>query len=332
MTDRQPFLRSIEADPNNADLHDVFADWLEEDGDAVAARYHRERMLTLRVIADPASDAPRLEYARVLRENNWDVERAEFIRVQCELAENQDIANQHKGNPDEQTAPCPECVRFNILRRRERDLLKANVGGWVDGLPDPFISKPCPHCVDAVPDYETNAIECRRCDGIGLLFCDDNFEFRRGFVESVTCTAADWLAHGDAILREQPVRRVTLTTRPPLANRHFDNDDYVLPMLMGRWPGIEFMLPPAMPPSHPNSRSSLLPLREGEPGAYPPLCACGERARWYTESTADITRTVARHIRQAVETIRTGYCGTHRPAGAHPVDPRTYAAPQQVPR
>jgi hypothetical protein len=37
---------------------------------------------------------------------------------------------------------------------------------------------------------------------------------RRGFVESLTCTAADWLAHADAIRSRHPVRCVQLTDRP----------------------------------------------------------------------------------------------------------------------
>jgi hypothetical protein len=42
------------------------------------------------------------------------------------------------------------------------------------------------------------------------------YQFRRGFLESVTCTAADWLAHGDAIYAREPVTEVTLTTWPTL--------------------------------------------------------------------------------------------------------------------
>ncbi len=38
--------------------------------------------------------------------------------------------------------------------------------------------------------------------------------FVRGFVESVTCTAADWLAHADAIRAAQPVTKVRLTMYP----------------------------------------------------------------------------------------------------------------------
>jgi uncharacterized protein (TIGR02996 family) len=38
---------------------------------------------------------------------------------------------------------------------------------------------------------------------------------RRGFIEAVHLPAADWLAHGDAVLASQPVTDVTLTTPPP---------------------------------------------------------------------------------------------------------------------
>ena len=38
--------------------------------------------------------------------------------------------------------------------------------------------------------------------------------YHRGFIETVTCTAAAWLVYGDAILAAQPVREVALTTWP----------------------------------------------------------------------------------------------------------------------
>lgn len=37
------------------------------------------------------------------------------------------------------------------------------------------------------------------------------FKFERGFVVSVTCSSADWLAHGPEIRLCQPVERVRLT-------------------------------------------------------------------------------------------------------------------------
>jgi uncharacterized protein (TIGR02996 family) len=107
-----------------------------------------------------------------------------------------------------------------------------------------------------------------------------SYTVRRGFVESVTCTAADWLAHGDAISREHPITQVRLTTWPevgiagslrrtfwlegdpePLlfydwevikvaAHRHSDNSviggpAVVAALLSLRYPGITFHLPRA---------------------------------------------------------------------------------------
>jgi len=37
-------------------------------------------------------------------------------------------------------------------------------------------------------------------------------EWSRGFVAKITCTAADWVRHADALLAAQPVREVVLTT------------------------------------------------------------------------------------------------------------------------
>ncbi len=39
---------------------------------------------------------------------------------------------------------------------------------------------------------------------------------RRGFLEAMTCPAAWWLAHADAILAVHPVQTVTLTSLPPI--------------------------------------------------------------------------------------------------------------------
>jgi len=60
------------------------------------------------------------------------------------------------------------------------------------------------------------------------------WRLRRGFVEVLTCTAADWLSHADAILVQQPIREVRLTTWP-----HGLNEDE----LERRWPGVKLTLP-----------------------------------------------------------------------------------------
>lgn len=84
-----------------------------------------------------------------------------------------------------------------------------------------------------------------------------------GFLTVVDCSAADWLAHGDAVLAREPVERVSLTTWPELtfhgpnyslagdpADRWFNTDALPSPadgierrVLSARWPGVKFVLP-----------------------------------------------------------------------------------------
>ena len=64
--------------------------------------------LLLAILTDPADDLPRLMYADCL-EDHGEPERAEFVRVQCELA----------------GTPALSETRRDALRRRERELL-----GW----------------------------------------------------------------------------------------------------------------------------------------------------------------------------------------------------------
>src|SRR2546423_208668 len=69
------------------------------------------------ILASPDDDAPRLVYADWLDENGQP-ERAEFIRLQCELA------NMSDGDG-----------RRAALAKRERQLLRQHGRAWTDGLP-----------------------------------------------------------------------------------------------------------------------------------------------------------------------------------------------------
>ncbi len=140
-------------------------------------------------------DTPRLIAADWLEEQGQ-AERAEFIRAQCELAK---MTCSHMSHPE----PCcyevgsPDGSKCGRLRQRDFSL-----GGRLPA---------------------TKVIH-ENCEGWGC---------RRGFIEVITCTATNWLAHADAILREHPVREVRLTTRLlPLHCRDL------------RWPDIKFMMPP----------------------------------------------------------------------------------------
>jgi uncharacterized protein (TIGR02996 family) len=177
------------------------------------------------ICARPDDDLPRKLYADFLDDLDpatgfpRDPERAEFIRVQCELA-----------RLPEYMAHLGGFEPHDTLRRRERELLAyvnfskwlpvpGRLGGWAESGPP----------------------------AIGALIGDGShpatFAFRRGFVEELSCSWQDWQTHADAIRKATPLRKVRLTDQPVLpagtglytphrgTTRH---DDY---------PGIEFELP-----------------------------------------------------------------------------------------
>lgn len=158
------------------------------------------------IIANHADDAVRLVYADVIADQGGpdggyaNEARAEFIHVQVELAKRPRTRQCYHDNDDvadrEGYLGCAGCNEWSItraLRRRERELLKANFGAWTDFLPECLVTKECPWCVDQVADYETNVIECRQCECTGLVPDEDNVVFHRGFVAEVHCRLVDWI-------------------------------------------------------------------------------------------------------------------------------------------
>ena len=154
------------------------------------------------IIANPDEDTPRLAYADLIQEAGEE-ERAEFIRVQCELARmghtHEDLskamnlyARYLKRAPVALNAKTPATLLLRV-----HIALENHAWNWM-GQPS--------FCVVA-GGFAT--ICDTAADGLR-----GTAEFRRGFVEHITCTAADWLAHADGILKQHPVRKVVLTTRP----------------------------------------------------------------------------------------------------------------------
>jgi uncharacterized protein (TIGR02996 family) len=119
MTDAQALLHAVCADPDNLTLRLIYADFLEDQGDP----------------------------------------RAEFIRVQCELA--------GLDEDDDRRTP---------LEERELALLNKHGSAWVNQLELAY--KPC--------------------------------AFRRGFVESLTMNAGEFLANAERLFRLTPLRQVSL--------------------------------------------------------------------------------------------------------------------------
>jgi uncharacterized protein (TIGR02996 family) len=184
------------------------------------------------VLAAPDDDAVRLVFADWLEEHGEE-ERAEFVRLQCRLAE----------------------IEREIGRRQffhglllERDRL---CGREVELLPGQR----------KLADAALTAV-------LGGGFA---FNLGRGFVHSVTLPAADWLKHAKALLEAHPIREVRFSTWPCARSRvavgsqpfgefwtlhpgwsveepqvitmHHDRGMLVRGVLKKRWPLITFTLP-----------------------------------------------------------------------------------------
>jgi len=208
-------------------------------------------LLLAAVLAEPDEDTPRLVYADALDERGQpgDAERAEFVRVQIAIAELEragstadpkryTFVNQSTDRLSSVTPP--DLGRLNDLRARERELYaRLHPGVWPLGGSVPLFSPADGDLVSA---------------------------FRRGFLDKVTCSAEDWIAHAGALLAAHPVTRVTLTTwpgEPVISPDHWalgpewlgsprtdgftrDNREFMVGLyLADRWPRIEFTLPAA---------------------------------------------------------------------------------------
>jgi uncharacterized protein (TIGR02996 family) len=193
VTHEQAFLADILEHPDDDTPRLVYADWLDENAGAVACGS----------CAGSGNPVPHtgpvyrcLTCDGTGRLTDGRAARAEFIRVQCALARYDAMSFAGCpacGSPDEGRAHADDCPRGpgHPLRRRERALLDAHGLRWLE---PPLM-----------------ALESERASRA----CG----WRRGFVEGVTCAAAGWLAHGDAVLVAQPVTRVTLTTVPQVEYR-----------------------------------------------------------------------------------------------------------------
>ena len=168
------------------------ADWLQDAGGWDWPNVLRH------VLAWPDNDGLRLVAARWFEEAG-EAERAEFVRVQVNLARTEcsDMCHPYLRRP----ATCV-CERRG-LRLRERDL-------WLfRNLADVWLPAP------PGTDYrvETGATFC------GWLWYpkgEDRLwavrgEVHRGFVESLALSAAAWLAHAARLTAAHPIREVMLT-------------------------------------------------------------------------------------------------------------------------
>ena len=190
----------------------------------------RERLLRA-ILDNPEEDTPRLMYADEVEADQ--PHRAEFIRVACELARTPETVETVEDWPVEvvdgdtvrlagagfgadfvagenvtyslrgdtltttRRAVNPEYKRLCDRRNELCGPANCRLGAWLDDNPLPAVSG-------------HTGVSWRVMEGGGTR-SHIRAEFRRGFVERVTCAGGDWARHGDAVLAAHPVRRVTFT-------------------------------------------------------------------------------------------------------------------------
>lgn len=212
MTDPHlPFVRAICARPDDDLPRLVYADWLDENAGVVPCP-------SCVAILQPTSGG--LWPCRVCGAKEWsehgtvpgpDAERAEFIRLQCEVAT---IPACRYGQPP-WYCQCHVCK----MLRRDQELRQANAVKWM----------------------QTDGIETIGRNNIRV-------EWHRGFVEELTCSWADCRAHLSAIRQRTPVRKVRLTTEPTRGDDHdsrlYWSQKVAQIFACSAYPGIEFELPP----------------------------------------------------------------------------------------
>jgi uncharacterized protein (TIGR02996 family) len=162
----------------------------------------------MRAIVDqPDDDAIRLVAADWLDEHG-EPERAEFIRVQCELARLPELAEPKMPRMSynatvwnnfqrEQSVWLHESGRRIALRRRERALLDANFLTWLSQLLEPIVGTEARFYGGPNDDGE-----CQAAHPLG------GCRFVRGFVSQIETPFADWQTHAAALLAACPIRRV----------------------------------------------------------------------------------------------------------------------------
>lgn len=204
------------------------------------------------VLGRPDDDTPRLAFADWLEDHAADLPdpddaraRAEFVRVQVEIDRRGiDLCtfpttrcNVNSVGRWAHAANCP----LGAMLARERALMNGHRPDWYPLPAGWFVS--------------TGDQEARIRD-----YPDRPWAFvRRGFIDSATCTAAEWRAQAGALLAAHPIRRVRLTTPPDPADQlhhlctTFDDPLAESPRVLDRWhspplwPGVKFDLPPGSP-------------------------------------------------------------------------------------
>ncbi len=183
--DHLGFLDAISQCPTDPTPRLIYSDFLDEHGDAARAKQQRLKVVLWDVLAhktDQFYDLPRLRYAAIC-EQYGDKDRAEFIRVQVESAEQR--RGKYKASPEND-------LRQNELEDKQDDLF--------DG---------------GSPTAESNSEKWGRETVAGCKMMKTFWglhAYSRGFIEKIACPGDWWLTDGTILCQNSPITEVQLST------------------------------------------------------------------------------------------------------------------------
>lgn len=201
MTSRESFIRAICETPGDDSVRSIYADYLEEQGETARAEFIRVQV----------------ELAQRPREYEVWVNRQPFrdFSVVGVLAQAQAYRfslplGQFYHQSDIQA------VERKSLLRRERELLDKHRRSWVmQGCPDDWEYWQSSTWLQQQPGQQGWAV----LSSVGTLG-GVAVEFRRGFIAAIALATADFLTHAEALFRAQPIEAVRLTDKRPTGHLH----------------------------------------------------------------------------------------------------------------
>ena len=152
----------------------------------------------------PEEDAVRLVFADWLEENG-EPDRAEFIRVQVELQAMPTECD--NAFCDCQLVVCPSCRKWKRLRGREKELERTPA---MRAEADRFAA-----LFRLTGKFATD-------HGFSGGTRDIRWSWSRGFVESVTCSQADFLSHAKELFSAHPICTVRFSDKQPYSTAEGD--------------------------------------------------------------------------------------------------------------
>jgi uncharacterized protein (TIGR02996 family) len=179
------------------------------------------------IIANRDDDTPRLVYADYLEEYGQG-DRAEFIRVQCEMARlvepNMSIVGTKGGTP---ILGCDECRSLSTMPRMGND------GQVIEGM---LSLSPTPCRYHHLKRRSDLLISLASDEG-GWVFdvvsiAPGVILWKRGFPAAMSMLACHWIEHGDEWYRTMPLERIVLSGMLP--------SEWLPARFQSHWPAIIF--------------------------------------------------------------------------------------------